>query len=275
MHTILEETLSFFSPSDGKGLDETTAKTPAYTELMELLESLRMSSESLIAQYYQERYEEQMEEILPCKARLYVKILFTKPGKLIVEVIMAKDMVMEGDACSITSRGGGLGLHTSHQPVDSYVKVQLVPQEWFPATAIRKTKTQRKQDPAVYEETFEYEMSKTDDGVRAGFLLLTLKDYNLGFTNTFIGEAVIPLSSLPCVDSSQVHTVTNSCLTMTTPGLDIGYRSLRALQFRTGDKVASAFIKKVSKRLIEPKGKSSDDKARSKSPNMRERLKLS
>ena len=68
---------------------------------------------------------------------------------------MAKDMVVEGDACSITSRGGGLGLYTSHQPVDSYVKVQLVPQEWFPATTIRKTKTQRKQDPAVYEETFE------------------------------------------------------------------------------------------------------------------------
>lgn len=65
-------------------------------------------------------------------------------------------------------------------------------------------------------------MSKTDDGVRAGFLLLTLKDYNLGFTNTFIGEAVVPLSSLPCVDSSQVHTVPNTCLTMTTPGLDIG-----------------------------------------------------
>lgn len=65
-------------------------------------------------------------------------------------------------------------------------------------------------------------MNKTDDGVRAGFLLLTLKDYNLGFSNTFIGEAVVPLSSLPCVDSSQVHDVTNTCLTMTSPGLDIG-----------------------------------------------------
>lgn len=67
---------------------------------------------------------------------------------------MAKDMVVESDATSITSRGGGLG-SSAHQPVDSYVKVQLVPQEWFPAAAIRKTKTQRKQDPAVYEETFE------------------------------------------------------------------------------------------------------------------------
>ncbi|KAG0727778.1 Protein unc-13 4B [Chionoecetes opilio] len=290
---ILEATLSFLSPADGKGLDEETAMTPAYKSLMELLENLRMSSESLIAKYYQERYDEQLEEILPCKARLYAKFLFTKPGKLIVEVIMAKDMVVEGDACSINSRSGGLALYNAHQPIDSYVKVQLVPQEWFPGTAIFKTKTQRKQDPAVYEQTFDgpqltqdslphSDMSKTDDGVRAGFLLFTLKDYNLpGFTNTFIGEAVVPLSSLPCVDSSQVHNVTHTCLTMTAPGLDIGYNSLRALHFRTGDKVASSFIKKVSKRLIEPKAKAGtpvrpdEDKARSRSPNIRERLKLS
>lgn len=60
-----------------------------------------------------------------------------------------------------------------------------------------------------------------------------------------------------------------------------GYKSLRALQFRTGDKVATSFIKKVSKRLNEPKAKTNtplrpdEDKARSKSPNIRERLKLS
>lgn len=66
------------------------------------------------------------------------------------------------------------------------------------------------------------DLGKTDDGVRAGFLLLTLKNYNLTSTNTFIGEAVVPLSSLPCVDSSQVHVVANTCLTMTSPGLDIG-----------------------------------------------------
>lgn len=60
-----------------------------------------------------------------------------------------------------------------------------------------------------------------------------------------------------------------------------GYKSLRALHFRTGDKVATSFIKKVSKRLMEAKTKAStplrpdDDKSRSKSPNLRERLKLS
>ena len=65
-------------------------------------------------------------------------------------------------------------------------------------------------------------MGRNDDGVRAGLLLFTLKDYNLGRSNTFIGEALVPLSALPCVDSSQVHTVANTYLKMTTPGLDIG-----------------------------------------------------
>ncbi|XP_064117967.1 protein unc-13 homolog D-like [Macrobrachium nipponense] len=212
------------------------------------------------------------------KTQLVVKMLFTRPGKLLVEVIMARDMVTESDSTSISSRGGGLHHNFHNQPVDSYVKVQLVPQEWFPAAQVRKTKTQRKADPAVYEETFEYDMSKNDDGVRAGLLLFTLKDYNLGRSNTFIGEAVVPLSDLPCVDSSQVHTVPNTYLKMTIPGLDMGYKSLRALQRRTGDKVASSFLKKVSKRLPETRlktpQKQDDERSRPRSPNLIDRFKF-
>lgn len=66
------------------------------------------------------------------------------------------------------------------------------------------------------------DVNREDDGVRAGLLLFTLKDYNLGRSNTFIGEALVPLSDLPCVDSSEVHTVPNTYLKMTTPGLDNG-----------------------------------------------------
>ncbi|XP_071540084.1 uncharacterized protein [Panulirus ornatus] len=280
VYSILETTLKFFSPSSGVGLEENAAQIEKYSALKELLESLRMTTEELISKYYQERYEEQVEDILPSKAQLVAKMLFTRPGRLIVEVIMARDIVVESDTISISSRGGLHGPY-HNQSVDSYVKVQLVPQEWFPAAAIRKTKMQRKQDPAVYEESFEYAMGKNDDGVRAGFLLLTLKHYNLGRTNTFIGEALIPLADLPCVDSSEVHTIANTYLKLTTPGLDIGYKSLRALQFRTGDKTASAFLKKVSKRVLDSKAKGSttlrteEDKSRSKSPTLKERLKFS
>ncbi|XP_042236153.1 uncharacterized protein LOC121875623 isoform X2 [Homarus americanus] len=275
VHSILQETLRFFSQNEGIGLDEHTAQTTEYTSLIELLESLRMSTEALIAKYYQERHEEQVEDILPSKAQLVVKTLFTRPGKLIVDVLMARDIVVESDACSVSSRSGPHLLHHS-QLVDSYVKVQLVPQEWFPH-AIHKTKTLRKQDPAVYEEQFEFDMSRGDDGVRAGFLLFTLKDYNLGRTNTFIGEALVPLADLPVVDSSQVHTVSPKYLKMTTPGLRIGYKSLRALQCRSTDKTATTFWKKVAKRLPDSKStlRPDEEKGRSRSPTLKERLKFS
>ncbi|XP_068248829.1 protein unc-13 homolog 4B-like [Palaemon carinicauda] len=278
VYDLLEASLKFFSPDEGIGLDPEEARTKEYTELLDFLDSLRMSTESLIAKYYQERHDEQSEAAVPSKAQLVVKMLFTRPGKLLVEVIMARDMVTESDTMSVSSRSGGLHHSFYNQPVDSYVKVQLVPQEWFPSATVRKTKTQRKADPAVYEETFEYDMKKDNDGVCAGLLLFTLKDYNLGRSNTFIGEAVVPLTDLPCVDSSQVHTVPNTYLKMTTPGLDMGYKSLRALQRRTGDKVASSFLKKVSKRLPETKlrtlQKPDDERGRPRSPNLIDRFKF-
>ncbi|KAK7085594.1 hypothetical protein SK128_023661, partial [Halocaridina rubra] len=272
VYDILEATLKFFSPDEGIGLDREEARTKEYIGLLELLDSLRMSTESLIAKYYQERHEEESEASIPSKGQLVVKVLFTRLGKLIVEVIMARDMVTDGDTSSISSKSGGLHPQFHSQPVDSYVKVQLVPQEWFPSATFRKTRTQRRADPAVYEETFEYDLTKSDDGVQAGLLLFTLKDYNLGRSNTFIGEAAVPLVNLPVVDSSLVHTVPNTYLKMTTPGLDIGYKSLRALHLRTGDKVACSFLKKVSKRLLVQRD---DDKTRPKSPNLMDRLRFS
>ncbi|XP_069984908.1 uncharacterized protein [Penaeus vannamei] len=275
VRNILESTLKFFSPDEGIGIDTESAQTPEYTSLLELLDSLRMSTEALISKYYQERHEQQVKSSLPTKAQLVTKMLFTRPGKLIVEVIMAHDIVIESDTGIMTSR---MGPH-AHQVIDSYVKVQLVPQDWFPSAAIRKTKTQRK-DPAVYDETFEFEVNREDDGVRAGLLLFTLKDYNLGRSNTFIGEALVPLADLPCVDSSEVHTVPNTYLKMTTPGLDNEYKSLTALHYRTWDKNATSFLKKVSKRLADSKTKGSatlrpeEEKGRPRSPNLIERLKI-
>ncbi|CAL4066916.1 unnamed protein product, partial [Meganyctiphanes norvegica] len=257
------------------GITKITVRS--YISLVELLENLRMSSEALICKYYDERNEEQSLHTMTQKAQCVVKMYFTRQGRLTTEVIMAKDMVIEGDSGSI---GSQIGLHAPHpaQAVDSYVKVQLVPAEWFPNSDIRKTRTQRKCDPAVYEETFHFDINPTDDGVKKGMLLFTLKDHNLGRSNTFIGEVVVPLSSLTHVDSSETHLVKPSYLKMTTPGLDIGYQSLNALHYRTADKIAVSFLKKVSKRLPETrKGtslKPDDERSRERSPKIIDRLKL-
>ncbi|XP_076028959.1 uncharacterized protein LOC143017862 isoform X3 [Oratosquilla oratoria] len=266
-YRILEKTLDFFCPEEEVGLDRTKAQIPEYTSLMELLSNLRLPSESLIARYYQERHTEQTNHALPTTAQLVVKAFFTRTGRLQVEVIMAKDMVIPD------------GFEGAP---DSYIKVQLVPSEWFMSTGALKTDIQYKSDPAVYQKVFEFLLTPGDDGVKAGHLLFTLKDYNLGRTNKFIGEAIIPLVELPCVDSADFSTVPNTYLDMTVPGPDYSYKTLLALKKRTGDRLATSFLKKILKRFPESKRKCSGsnlrlDEAvpRPRSPNFIERLKLS
>ena len=78
---------------------------------------------------------------------------FTKEGKLIVSVVMAKDIVREEDpGCLGPSKAALLGCCV--QSASYSVKIQLVPFEWFPSEPVFKTRTV-KSDPAVYEETFE------------------------------------------------------------------------------------------------------------------------
>lgn len=47
-----------------------------YISLVETLESLRMSTDALVSRYYQERYEEQEEGILPTKAQLVARVSY-------------------------------------------------------------------------------------------------------------------------------------------------------------------------------------------------------
>ena len=42
--------------------------------------------------------------------------------------------------------------HPQHDP---YIKVGLVPQDWFPSIHEVRTKTMKKSEPAVFEESFD------------------------------------------------------------------------------------------------------------------------
>lgn len=69
---------------------------------------------------------------------------------------------------------------------------------------------------------FSSELKNNDNGVSSGVLLLTVKDYCLGRSNKFIGESIIPLQELQCIDSSCKHTVPNIYLKVTQPGMECG-----------------------------------------------------
>ncbi|KAB7501124.1 Protein unc-13-like protein D, partial [Armadillidium nasatum] len=278
VYHILNASAKFFSPCEDVGLTKDETHSPEYVHLMELLECLRLSSENLISKYYFERYEEQRLLNSQSKGEVVVRAFFTKAGKLVVEVIMAKDMHLNNEVGSLTSKHGQFGSQNQH--VDSYIKVQAMPSEWFPTVREMKTKTMRNSDPAVFEDTFEFELKNDDNGVSSGVLLLTVKDYCLGRSNKFIGECIIPLQELQCIDSSCKHTVPNIYLKVTQPGMECGYSSLRALRLRRGDKVAMNFLRKIQSRLPDTRHKSSgastvssdEDKPRSKSPRLLQKI---
>ena len=69
---------------------------------------------------------------------------------------------------------------------------------------------------------FGSDLGQQDNGVNDGWLLFTVKDFNIGRSNTLIGEAVLALKDLECVDSAQKHTVKNSYLKITMPGVEAG-----------------------------------------------------
>ncbi|KAF2354555.1 C2 domain [Trinorchestia longiramus] len=256
VHDILCCSLKFFTPSGGLSMEE--AMSDEYTNLMELLGTLRLSSEQLIGQYYHERAEERQLMGVTSRGELFINVFFTLASKLVVEVVMARDFQVDDDVSSVSSRSShvairGLVTGSSHVPVDPYVKVQLVPGELFPSAQTFSTKVLKRSDPATFQETFTYVLSADDPNVKEGYLLFTLKDHNVARSNMFIGEAVVALNIVPCVASDAIASQPKTVqVKLTRPGIEAGYKPLTTLRLRAGsDKIASAFLKKISSRFAD------------------------
>lgn len=82
------------------------------------------------------------------------------------------------------------------------------------------------------------------------------------------------------LDANSVSICILHYLQFTVSLLPTEYKSLTALHYRTWDKNATSFLKKVSKRLADSKTKGSatlrpeEEKGRPRSPNIIERLKI-
>ncbi|XP_045603219.2 protein unc-13 homolog D [Procambarus clarkii] len=234
MHKILQELFKFFTPESG-GLDPTLAKTPDYASVLDHLEIMRMDSNRLIANYCQERYDEQTEATLPVTGLLVIRAFYKDADHLAVRIIMARDIVAstEEDARSL--------------PLEYFVKLQLQPPGWFPKATKAHTKI-LKEDPATFDEEFEFDISGSDTSqTDKGMLLLTLKDKNRIYSDIVLGEAFVSLSNIP----SDLSEVKNSYLHLNLLSKDRHYRALDILLSRKSDNTANHFIKKICKRYPE------------------------
>lgn len=147
-----------------------------------------------------------------------------RTGKLIVEVVMARNIIVPAGSLPNT-----------------FVQLKLVPSDWFPNVVVSKTKPKKSGSP-VFSEKFEFAISPADHGVKAGHLLFVLKTRQL-FQTKVIGEAVVPLDELETTTSNSAK---NKILDMNIPRNEDDYTSVKALKYRTWDKKAVSFLQKMS-----------------------------
>ncbi|XP_069946644.1 protein unc-13 homolog 4B-like isoform X2 [Cherax quadricarinatus] len=224
VYKVLERTWYFFTPTDRRGLDPQQASTSEYQSLQKKLCNLKMATESLIAKYYRERFEELKRAHQSCTAELIVQAFFMRTGRLIVEVVMARNIIVPAGSLPNT-----------------FVQLKLVPSDWFPNVVVSKTKPKKSGSP-VFSEKFEFAISPADHGVKAGHLLFVLKTRQL-FQTKVIGEAVVPLDELETTTSNSAK---NKILNMNIPRNEDDYTSVKALKYRTWDKKAVSFLQKMS-----------------------------
>ncbi|KAK7070097.1 hypothetical protein SK128_017995, partial [Halocaridina rubra] len=214
VYKVLESTWHFFTPLDLSGLDPQLAYTSDYDILKNYLADLKLETPHLIAKYYRKRYDEQQRRDTFSVGDLIVHVFFTRTDKLHVEVVMARNISESGNVKSF--RNPLVGKDSGLKQPDTYVQVRLVPQDWFP-NVVYKTKIVKKNISPVYGETFELNISAKDHGAKVGLLHFVLKTSQILHGDGILGEVVLPLDTVICVDLAGAAKTSNSYLSVNTP----------------------------------------------------------
>lgn len=133
-----------------------------------------------------------------------------------------------------------------------YVTVQVVPRELCCGGFLHRTTTVT-HCPASFYETFEFPTGECRGEGSGGWLQFTLEAARgSGGSGLFLGEAFLPLASIPFVDSPELQ---NTNLRLTTPVFSPGYESVTALRSRVNsDEQAASFIHMLERRHPESRG---------------------
>lgn len=196
-----------------------------------LLKLHGMETAELVHQFHLERWQEQQTVQDAPFGMLTVRAQFLE-GSLKLEIMNARNL--------IATDSNGL--------CDSYVRVNLMPEDVFVNAVKPKTQTHNKNRFPLYDEVFTIPLTPEQRNLKNGLLQFVIKDKDLfSMSNQFIGEAYVnfseipetpaPLSSLP-----QMH------LTLTRPASMDG-EAVKALETRQGDKQAKDFLKKLRQKV--------------------------
>ncbi|KAH8384033.1 hypothetical protein KR009_011796 [Drosophila setifemur] len=189
------------------------------------LELYSLETADLIHQYYMERLEYQKSQESSPFGQLTITAQLTDAG-LMLTILNARNLM--------STDSNGL--------VDSFVKASFMPTSRFNDLSPVKTHVHNKNCFPLYDQEFRINLSEQQRSVGNSLILFSIKDKDLfGMSSQYIAECYISFADLEEAEGGQIM------MNLSRPEYTDS-DSLRALEYRQGDKQAKEFVKKLKNR---------------------------
>uniref|UniRef100_A0A1I8PQW5 Protein unc-13 homolog 4B n=1 Tax=Stomoxys calcitrans TaxID=35570 RepID=A0A1I8PQW5_STOCA len=216
LHETLRVMISYFKTGA-----ISTCDNGALTEIERILELHSFETADLIHQYYLERLGCQKETTNSAYGQLTIKGRFVDNGLELV-IMNARNLV------PMDSNG----------TCDSFVKAHFLPVNRFVGVQPLKTVTHNKTCFPLYDEQFSIKLND-EQRIQNSLIQFSIKDKDLfGMTNQYIAECYISFADIMANENEQIH------MELSRPEYTDS-DTIRALEYRQGDKQAKDFLKKL------------------------------
>ncbi|XP_034664063.1 protein unc-13 homolog 4B isoform X4 [Drosophila subobscura] len=186
------------------------------------LDAYALETADLIHQYYMERLEYQKNQPLSPFGQLTIRAEFTD-SSLLLTILNARNL--------LPMDSNGL--------VDSFTKASFMPTIRFNGVSPVKTTVHHKNCFPLYDQEFCIILNEQQMAAGDSLILFSVKDKDLfGMSSQYIGECYISFTDLRESEGEQI------IMNLSRPEYTDS-DTLRALEFRQGDKQAKDFIKKL------------------------------
>ncbi|XP_075147164.1 C2 and C2B_Munc13-like domain-containing protein staccato isoform X2 [Haematobia irritans] len=216
LHNTLRVMISCFKTGS-----TTTSDSEELHEIERILELHSFETADLIHQYYLDRLGNQKETTNSAYGQLTIKGKFTD-NNLELTIMNARNLV------PMDTNG----------TCDSFVKAHFLPVNRFVGVQPVKTAVQHKTRFPLYDEQFTIKLNE-EQCKQNSLIQFSIKDKDLfGMTNQYIAECYISFADIIANESEQIH------MELSRPEYKDS-ETLRALEYRQGDKQAKDFLKKL------------------------------
>ncbi|XP_037732487.1 protein unc-13 homolog 4B isoform X1 [Drosophila subpulchrella] len=203
-----------------------TSDVKILSSIQSRLRLYSLETADLIHQYYLERLETQKNQESSPYGQLTVTAQFTDSG-LLLTILNARNLL------PMDSNGS----------VDSFVKASFMPTSRFNDLSTVKTTVHNKSCFPLYDQEFRINLSEQQRKEKNSLIVFSIKDKDLfGMSSQYIAESYISFEDIEVTPLGEQIMMNLSRPEYTDSD------SLRALEYRLGDKQAKDFLKKLKNR---------------------------